>query len=551
MTTSPTANSTSQPLLDLRGVHKRFPGVHALRGVDFSLHAGEIHALVGENGAGKSTLIKIMSGVHQPDEGRVLVSGQSVNFQSPKDAQTHGIDTIHQELSLYPELSVAENIFLGHAPMRQVGPAWSPVNVLDWETMRTRAQELLADLDASDIDVRAKVGSLNIGNRQRVEIAKALSLEASVLIMDEPTAALTEADVAKLFVLTKRLRERGVGIIYITHRLTEVFELADRVTVLRDGSYIDSKPTPETNEAEVISMMVGRTIEQLFPKQMGSPGEVVLEVRNLTSPPLTKNVSFSVRAGEIVGLAGLVGSGRSETAQVLFGITPATSGEVLLNGQSVNLTNPTEAIAAGIAYVPEDRAQQGLIRPMTIRENVSLAVLSGNNLNQFIDSSTETQLAADAITQFAIRATGGEQVVGKLSGGNQQKVVVSKWLASKPKLLIIDEPTRGVDVGAKAEIHRIISALAVEQGLAILMISSELPEILGMSDRVLVMREGELVAEFARHEFAHDGKNDAPLDGLKDNQKDNQAERLKQTQERIAAAMMRASSQSDVSGVAV
>ncbi|MEM6430230.1 MAG: sugar ABC transporter ATP-binding protein [Deinococcota bacterium] len=549
MTTSSTVHSTSQPLLELRGVHKRFPGVHALRGVDFSLHAGEIHALVGENGAGKSTLIKIMSGVHQPDEGQVLVGGQPVNFGSPKDAQTHGIDTIHQELSLYPELSVAENIFLGHAPMRHVGPAWSPVNLLDWDTMRTRAQALLADLDASDIDVRAKVGSLNIGNRQRVEIAKALSLDASVLIMDEPTAALTEADVAKLFVLTKRLRERGVGIIYITHRLTEVFELADRVTVLRDGSYIGSKPTPETNEAEVISMMVGRTIEQLFPKQVGSPGEVVLEVRNLTAPPLTKNVSFNVRAGEIVGLAGLVGSGRSETAQVLFGITPATSGEILLNGQPLNATTPTEAIAAGIAYVPEDRAQQGLIRPMTIRENVSLAVLSGNDLNQFIDRATETRLAADAITQFAIRATGGEQVVGKLSGGNQQKVVVSKWLASNPKLLIIDEPTRGVDVGAKAEIHRIISALAVEQGLAILMISSELPEILGMSDRVLVMREGELVAEFARHEFADDVSDNQEHQA--DDAKASGAERLKQTQERIAAAMMRASHQGEAREVAV
>jgi ABC-type sugar transport system ATPase subunit len=468
--------NAGEVVLELRNVHKRFPGVHALKGVSFDVRAGEVHALVGENGAGKSTLIKVMAGVHQPDEGELLVHNTAVTFQSPKDAQTRGIDTIHQELSLYPELSVAENIFLGHAPMRHLGPAWSRLNVIDWQEMNTQAATLLAELDASDIDVRRKVGTLNIGNRQRVEIAKALSLEASVLIMDEPTAALTEADVAQLFILTKKLRERGVAIIYITHRLREVFELADRVTVLRDGAYIGSHPTAETNERQLISMMVGRTIDQLFPKQTGTIGEVVLEVNHLHAPPLTNDVSLTVRAGEIVGVAGLVGSGRSETAQALFGIRPIEGGEVHINGEVVNIDTPRAAIRHGIAYVPEDRALQGLIRPMTIRENVSLAVLQDIAQGVFLNDRAERALAAEAIEQFAIRATSGEQVAGNLSGGNQQKVVVSKWLASKPKVLIIDEPTRGVDVGAKAEIHRLMSELAVREGLAILMARATEPQ---------------------------------------------------------------------------
>lgn len=531
--------SAGEVVLELRNIHKRFPGVHALKGVSFDVRAGEVHALVGENGAGKSTLIKVMAGVHAPDEGELLVHGETVHFTSPKDAQARGIDTIHQELSLYPELSVAENIFLGHAPVRQVGPAWCSVNVIDWRHMNAQAAALLAELDASDIDVRSKVGTLNIGNRQRVEIAKALSLEARVLIMDEPTAALTETDVARLFALTKKLRQRGVAIIYITHRLREVFELADRVTVLRDGAYVGSHALVDSNESQLISMMVGRTIDQLFPKQTGNIGEVVLDVRGLHAPPLSNNVSLTVRAGEIVGLAGLVGSGRSETAQALFGIRPIDSGEVLIDGKHVTINTPRDAIHHGIAYVPEDRALQGLIRPMTIRENVSLAVLPDISQGIFLNDRAERTLAERAIDQFAIRATGGEQVAGNLSGGNQQKVVVSKWLASKPKVLIIDEPTRGVDVGAKAEIHRLISELAVQEGLAILMISSELPEVLGMSDRVLVMREGQLVAEFARADFA---SGDFTNGNFTNSNTNSNAD----TQERIAAAMMRTPAATDM-----
>jgi ABC-type sugar transport system ATPase subunit len=372
--------------------------------------------------------------------------------------------------------------------------------MMDWPTMNRRAKELLAELDVHDLDVSRKVGTLNVGNRQRVEIAKALSLDARLLIMDEPTAALTETDVEQLFRITRLLRDRGVGIVYISHKLIEVFELADRVTVLRDGQYIATKNVRDTSERELISMMVGRTIENLFPKQDSKLGEVVLEVRNLNRAPLTRNISFKVRAGEIVGLAGLVGSGRSETAQVIFGILPAQSGTILIQGREVKINRPADAVAHGIAYVPEDRGTQGLIKQMPIRENVSLSILDDMSNAGFIDYRKEKNLAQKSIEQFSIKAYSGEQVANKLSGGNQQKVVLSKWLATKPKILIMDEPTRGVDVGAKTEIHRLMSQLVAEQGLAILMISSELPEILGMSDRVLVMRDGEIVGEFSRSE---------------------------------------------------
>ena len=483
-------------LLELREINKHFPGVHALKDARFDVRRGEVHALIGENGAGKSTMIKIISGVYQPDTGETLLDGRAIEFSNPREAHVAGIATIYQELGLYPELSVAENIFMGHAPTKKrLG-----LETVDWEQMEVGAEALLAELNIVDLDVGAKVGTLNVGNRQRVEIAKALSLDAQILIMDEPTAALTESDVEQLFSIVRLLRERGVSIIYISHRLNEVFELADRVTVLRDGEYIGTHDVKDTSEAELISMMVGRTIENLFPKQAAEIGDVVLEARNLNRPPLTRDISFTVRAGEIVGFAGLVGSGRSETAQVIFGVLPAVSGEILLNGEPVKISRPSEAVDHGIGYVPEDRAHQGLIREMTIRENTSMAVLESVSTNTFIRRTKERVLANQSIQQLSIRATGPDQITNKLSGGNQQKVVVSKWLASNPLMLIMDEPTRGIDVGAKAEIHRLMSRLAAEEGLAILMISSELPEILAMSDRILVMREGRLVGEFTREE---------------------------------------------------
>src|SRR3954447_4619637 len=480
----------AEAVLSLEGVAKSFPGVRALDGVRFDVRAGEVHALLGENGAGKSTLIKIMSGVHEPDAGTLLLDSRPVRFARPQDAQRAGVATIYQELLLFPELSVAENIFLGHAPRGRFG-------AVDWGAMRGRAREILASLDIHDLDVDRTAGALSVGNRQRVEIAKALSQNARVLIMDEPTAALTEADVERLFATVRLLTARGVGVVYISHRLVEIFDLADRVTVLRDGRYVGTREVGDVREDELITMMVGRTLDALFPKGEAEIGPPVLEVRGLRARPQLGDIDLVLRRGEIVGLAGLVGAGRSELAQAIFGMNPPEAGEILLDGRPVRLRTPRDSVRLGIAYVPEDRGQQGLVRPMRVRENVSLAVLRRIAKAGFVDRRAEAGLARQSVTRFAIRASGIEQVVGKLSGGNQQKVVLAKWLATRPRVLIMDEPTRGIDVGAKAEIHRLMSRLAAE-GLAILMISSELPEILGMSDRVLVMRQGRLVAEFPR-----------------------------------------------------
>ena len=484
------------PILELEHISKAFPGVRALDDVSFSLNPAEVHALLGENGAGKSTLIKIISGVHKPDTGEIRIDGQRVAFSNPREAQAKGVATIYQELSLYPELTVAENIFMGHAPRGLFG-------AVDWGAMRRRAREILDSLNITDLDVGEKVGALTVGKRQRVEIAKALSFNARILIMDEPTAALTEADVERLFGIVRLLRERGVGIIYISHRLEEVFTLADRVTVLRDGQYVGMQPVAEVSSEQLISMMVGRTIDNLFPKLPAEIGDIVLEVRDLWRKPVCRGVSLTLRAGEIVGLAGLVGSGRSEFAQTVFGFTPAQSGEIWLEGRRVSIRNPGDAMRHGIAYVPEDRGTQGLIKQMRLRENVSLTVLRSVSQGGFINDKAEHALADASIGSLQIRAFSGEQIVNKLSGGNQQKVVVAKWLAAKPKILIMDEPTRGVDVGAKAEIHRMISTLA-QQGIGVLMISSELPEVLGMSDRIIVMREGQVVAEFSREEASQE-----------------------------------------------
>ena len=496
------------PAVQLAGIGKSFPGVQALSDVHFDVRPGEVHALLGENGAGKSTLIKIMSGVYQPDSGSIRVDGQEIRFDNPHDAQSAGIATIYQELLLFPELTVAENIFMGHAPRTRWGG-------IDWRSMREQAKRFLASLDIHDLDVGAIVGSLTVGNRQRVEIAKALSQNARVLIMDEPTAALTEHDVKRLFHIVGLLRERGVGVVYISHRLEEIFVVADRVTVLRDGEYVATKPVAETDHDDLISMMVGRRIDTLFPKLDATIGEPVLEVVNLTRPPTTFDVSLTVRAGEIVGLAGLVGSGRSELAQVVFGITPAASGQIRLDGRPVRISSAGDAKALGIAYVPEDRGLQGLVRPMTLSENVSMAVLSRVAKGPFIDGRAETTLAKDSIDKFRIRASGTGQVVNKLSGGNQQKVVLGKWLAAEPRVLIMDEPTRGIDVGAKSELHRLMSELA-QAGLAILMISSELPEVMAMSDRILVMREGRVVAEFDRDDATQEAIAAAMMGGKTD-----------------------------------
>ncbi|PRH88185.1 D-xylose ABC transporter ATP-binding protein [Labrys okinawensis] len=497
-------------VVSLHDISKSFSGVKVLRDVNFDVRPGEVHALLGENGAGKSTLIKVIAGVHQPDTGTLTVGGESVRFTSPRHARRHGIATVYQELLLFPELTVAENIFLGNAPRQKWGG-------LDWSAMRLKARQLLDSLDSHDLDVDAKVGTLSVANRQRVEIAKALSQDARLLIMDEPTAALVEADVRRLMSVVKKLRERGVAIIYVSHRMPEIFELADRVTVLRDGIYIGTRDISEVTEASLVSMMVGRSIEQLFPKVEAPLGEVALELRDVSFGRKVQNISLSLRAGEILGLAGLIGSGRTELALTVFGITPASTGEILVNGRRVTIDGPRAARDLGIAYVPEDRGSQGLVRPMTIRENVSMAVLDKMSNGFAIRFGDEIRRSVEAIKRLGIRTRGPEQVVGELSGGNQQKVVLAKWLEANPRILIMDEPTRGIDVGAKAEIYALMGRL-VQQGVAILMISSELPEVLGMSDRVLVINGGRLVAEFDRAQATPDAvgaamTNAQPLQG--------------------------------------
>jgi rhamnose transport system ATP-binding protein len=487
--------SVAEPVLALRGVNKSFPGVRALSDVSFDVHAGEVHALLGENGAGKSTLIKIISGVYPPDSGEILVDGKPVQFLSPREAQTQGIATIYQEFSLYPELTVAENIFAGHMPRRFRGLA------LDWRRAAKEAAAVLESLDAGDLDVNARVGTLSVGNRQRVEIAKALSRRARILILDEPTAVLTQHDADRLFTIIRRLAAQKVAVIYISHRLVEIFALANRVTVLRDGSLMAIKPVAETKESELIRLMVGRALEEepvSHAERSVKRGSLLLRARNLARRPSLRDASLELYAGEIVGLAGLIGSGRSELAQAIFGVAPPESGTVEVEGQEVKINRPEDAMALGVAYVPEDRQRQGLITAMTVGENIGMTRLGALKKGPFIDFKAEEVLARDYIDKLRIKTPHARQVVRNLSGGNQQKIVLGKWLATNPRVLIVDEPTRGIDVGARAEIHRLLDTLARERGLAILVISSDLPEIMRLSDRILVMREGLLVAEFQR-----------------------------------------------------
>jgi rhamnose transport system ATP-binding protein len=487
----------STPILELRQISKSFPGVQALAGVDFDLPHGEVHALVGENGAGKSTLIKIIAGVYAPTSGEIVFNGRPVQILSPRQALEMGIAVIYQESNLYNELTVAENVFMGRQPKKGV------LRNIDWDELFNRAQEVFNRIGV-EMDVRTKVGGLSTANRQRVEVAKALSQDAKVLVMDEPTAALAKQDVDALFRTVKILRQNRVSIIYISHRLEEVFEIADRVTILRDGRRIDTKPLSEVTPEKLVTMMVGRTLDTLYPKESVVLGEPVLRVSHLTYKTVTKNVSFQLHHGEILGLAGLVGAGRSELAQVLFGIYPAENGEIYIGGKKVEIRSPMQAKSLGVAYVPEDRQRQGLIVPMTVRENISLAYLEHLTKFGFASYRDEEKIAADYVGRLQVRTPSLSQRVINLSGGNQQKIVVSKWLVTRPKVLILDEPTRGIDIGAKAEIHRLMSHLA-QEGLGILMISSELPEILGMSDRILVMRKGVIAGEYSRAEATQEG----------------------------------------------
>jgi len=481
----------NENILELKNISKSFSGVEVLHEVSFALRPGEVHALLGENGAGKSTLIKIISGFHQPNSGEILLNGASVHFSDTRESQQAGIAAIYQELSLFPDLDVAENIFVGRQPIIWGGR-------IDWRKLYKDAEDLMTSLGVH-LDLKQKARSLSIAQQQMVEIARAFSINARILIMDEPTSSLTLSEVADLFRLVRRLRDQGTGIIFISHRLEELFELADRVTVMRDGAYVDTRQMKDITRDDLIRMMVGRTITDLFPKQDVKPGDVVLKVDHLTREGSFRDISFELRRGEILGMAGLVGAGRTAVASAIFGVEPLTSGRIQVDGREVAITSSQKAISLGLAYVPEDRQLHGLISAMHITSNISLPMLHEYARYGWVRPDKERMSAYSAAQQMEIRAKHIWQQVRELSGGNQQKIVLAKWLSTKPRILILDEPTRGIDVGTKAAVHALMSKLASE-GMSILMISSELPEILGMSDRILVMHEGVITGHFTRAE---------------------------------------------------
>jgi ABC-type sugar transport system ATPase subunit len=488
---TPTQESTAT-LLVLRGIRKRFGGVVALDGVDFELRAGEIHALLGENGAGKSTLINILGGIHRPDEGEIRVDGKAAQIGSVSDADRLGIRLIHQELALAPNLSIADNLFLGREPVR--------FGLLDRRRLVADAERLRDELGLLELgDVRVRVGELNVARRQLVEIARALAVRVRILVLDEPTASLSESETEALFGKLRRLRGQGVGIIYISHRLEEISRLADRITVLRDGRSIGTQRAAGLNMQQLITWMVGRELKEHYPRPPHMPGEVALSVRGLRAPGVN-DVSFDLRCGEVLGLAGLVGAGRTELARVLGGLVPATEGEIAIGGRPVRLHSPSDARAAGIALVPEDRKRDGLVTTQTVGFNLALPWTHLWARGCMPDHERRDSIVARAMKGFAIKASGADAKIGTLSGGNQQKVVVGKWMEQPPKILILDEPTRGVDVGAREEIFALIGRL-VSQRMAVLLISSDLPEVMNLSHRLALYRDGRIVRQGAAADF--------------------------------------------------
>ena len=480
------------PIIRACGISKSFSGVEVLHEVDLDIFPGEIHALVGENGAGKTTLMKIVSGVYQPEKGSIFIDEQKVDISSPRVAEKMGIALIHQEPLIFPDLDVAENIFIGHNPQGKK-------LTVQWSWMYNEAKKILDSLDVK-LDPKAQVKGLSIADQQMVELASALSQNARVLLMDEPTASLTPGEVETLFLIMRRLKERGTAIVFISHRLEEVMEIADRVTVMRDGAKVDTCAIGTTCHEDIIRKMVGRALDKMLIKEENESGEVLLDVNNMTSTGYFKDISFKVKAGEIVGFAGLVGAGRTDVANALFGITRVDEGEVRLKDQVIKVRSPREAVACGIGYVPEDRQGNGLLMEFSVANNITFAAMKLISRFGWLKKQAERLIAEKSRSQFNIIVRNVNQPVRELSGGNQQKVVLSKWLLTSPKLLILDEPTRGIDVGAKAEVHSLINELARE-GKGILMISSDLPEVLALSDRIYVMREGRIVAEFM-HEDA-------------------------------------------------
>jgi len=466
----------------MKNIHKSFPGVHALKAVDFELRAGEVHALLGENGAGKSTLIKVLGGIYTPDEGEIYIEGKKVEIKDVITAQKCGISIIHQELVLVPYMTVGENIFLGREPMKG--------KFVDRAKLHEEAQKLLDDY-GMDIDARTLVGKLPIAKQQMVEIIKAISYQSKILVMDEPTSSISDKEVSFLFDTMRTLTAKGVGIIYISHKMSELEEICDRVTVMRDGAYIATEVVRETTKDQLISMMVGRDLKNYYTRDYSNQGEVILRCENIDDNNMVKGASFELRKGEILGFAGLVGAGRSELMKCIFGLTKNYTGDIYLEGKKVNIKSPAEAIRHGIALVPEDRKLEGLYHIQSVKFNTTIEVLDKFIKFIFNDKNKEEEITQNYIDMMATKTPSTKQAVGKLSGGNQQKIMIGRWLATSPKILILDEPTRGVDVGAKSEIYSIINKLAKE-GMSIILISSELPEIINMSDRIYVMRDGKV-----------------------------------------------------------
>ncbi|TKW67634.1 MAG: sugar ABC transporter ATP-binding protein [Paracoccus denitrificans] len=479
---------TQKPVLSLRGIVKTFPGVRALDGVQLDLYPGQVTALIGENGAGKSTIVKTLTGIYQPDEGQIFVDGAETRFPTAQAAGQAGVTAIHQETVLFDELTVAENIFIGHAPRGRFG-------LIDRAAMKTRAREILNSIDA-DLDPGVKLADLGIASKHLVAIARALSIDARVVIMDEPTAALSHKEIAELYELVEKLKAQGKAILFISHKFDEIFRIADRWTVFRDGQFVGEGLMDGTSEADLVRLMVGRSVDQIYPKRPAQIGPPVLTVSGYSHPTEFEDISFTLHQGEILGFYGLVGAGRSEVMQSLFGITQPSKGATRIGDDVRVLRSTAQAVDAGIVYVPEDRGRQGVVKGLPIFENVTLPSLHRTSRNGFLKLANEFALARDYTQRLDLRAASLDQDVGLLSGGNQQKVVIAKWLATKPRVIILDEPTKGIDIGSKAAVHDFMSELAAE-GLAVIMVSSEIPEVLGMADRVIVMREGRIAAEFA------------------------------------------------------
>ncbi|WP_026696112.1 sugar ABC transporter ATP-binding protein [Peribacillus kribbensis] len=472
--------------IEMRNIYKAFGTNQVLAGVDFDLASGEVHALMGENGAGKSTMMNVLTGLHPKDQGSIFIDGTETSFSNPKEAEQNGITFIHQELNIWPDMTVLENLFIGKEIKTSIG-------LLNTNKMKALAKSQFDRLAVS-IPLDKEAGSCSVGEQQMIEIAKALMTDAKVIIMDEPTAALTEREIAKLFEVISSLKKEGVSIVYISHRMEEIFAICDRITVMRDGKTVDTKPIPETNFDEVVKKMVGRELTDRYPKRNPQTGETIFEVKGLTKSGVFRDVSFSVRAGEIVGISGLMGAGRTEIMRAIFGLDSLDSGEIWLNGSKVTIKAPSKAVESGIGFITENRKEEGLILDFSIKENMVLPTLASFAPKGIINEKNQSDFVDMLIKRLTVKTESAETAVGNLSGGNQQKVVIAKWVGIGPKVLILDEPTRGVDVGAKREIYELMNELT-SRGVAIIMVSSELPEVLGMSDRILVIHEGKITGE--------------------------------------------------------